>query len=139
MKKLLFLENEFVKFWIEDNILHSEYKIKTDITKEVAIETIRIRHEISNGKFQYYCMDLGNVKNYNKQARDYVEKYGQDYIHACAMLVNSHITKFIFNTFVATKKVIVPFRAFKTKESAIEWLEEMKHLHKTEQKIEQLV
>lgn len=124
------VENNFVKFWIDNEILYSECKYKIDMTKENARAMIQLRHEISNGRHQHYCMDLRDVKTYNKEARDYVEKYGQDFIHSCAMLVNSHVTMFIFNTFVATKNVTVPFRAFKTKESAVKWLLEMKQQNK---------
>lgn len=63
---------------------------------KIMSKLIELRHEISNNTNQYWCMDGTKLLSLNKEARDYAEKYGQDFIYANAMIVNSHVTKFIF-------------------------------------------
>lgn len=84
------IENDYIKYWIEDGILYSEYKKETAIVLELC------------------------------------RKYGQDFLYACAVIVNSHLTLFIYNIFVKTKTVRVPLKAFTKKEKAAEWLKETK-------------
>lgn len=123
MKKV---ENEIIKYWIEDGILFSEYKKPLNIEAKNIKEIIDLRHEISDKEKQYWCLNITNVKSLSKEARDYAELHGQDFLHATATIVNSHVTMFIFNIFAKIKKVEIPFRAFTSKEKAVAWLNERK-------------
>lgn len=120
------VENDFVKFWIEDNILYSQFKKPTDGTIENIKAIIDLRNEISDGEKQYWCYDFNGIKSYNKEARDYAEKNGQEDLYACAVVLNSHIAKFILNAFMVLKKSTVPLRGFAKKNEAINWLNELK-------------
>lgn len=66
------------------------------------------------------------MKNISKQVRDYAGHYGQDYLYGIAVLVNSHETKFIFNTYLKLNNPNVYFQVFTNKEKALEWLLEIK-------------
>lgn len=127
MKKI---ENDFIKFWIEDDILYSQFKKPTIGTLENIKAIISLRHEVSAGEKQYWCYDFGGIKTFDKVARDYADKYGQDNLHACAVVLNSHITKFIVNTFMLLKNPVVPLRGFTKKSEAINWLNELKEMNK---------
>lgn len=120
------VENDFIKFWIEKDILYSQFKKPTEVTIEKIKAIIDLRHQISDGKSQYWCYDFNGVKSYDKQARDYADKFGQENLYACAAVLNSHISKFIINTFVNLKKPNVPLKGFTKKEDAIKWLLELK-------------
>ena len=61
-----------------------------------------------------------------KEARDYGELFGQDNLKASAIIVNSHLTLFIYNAFLKLKNVKIPVKAFRTKELGIEWLNQFK-------------
>jgi hypothetical protein len=119
-------ENDFIKYWIEDGILYSEYKKPTDNTLENVKSMIALRHVISNNKKQCWCYDITLLKSYSKEGRDYADLHGQDYLHASAILVNSHVTMFLFNSFLKLKKLVVPVQVFKQKDKATKWLKEMK-------------
>lgn len=116
------IEKECVEFWFENGILMSKFERGTELNLTNIKETIKIREEISGGEKQYWLYDLRNVKNMTKEARDYADQHGQDYLHAVAVLVNSHITKFIFNSYLKLKKPIMPFQVFADAEKAIDWL-----------------
>lgn len=120
------VENDFVKFWIEDSILYSQFKKPIDGSVQNIKTIIDLRTEISDGKKQYWCYDFNGIRNYDKEARDYADKYGQENLQACAVILNSHITKFILNTFMMLKKPIVPLKGFTKKTEAINWLKELK-------------
>lgn len=125
------MENSYIKFWMENGILFSEYKTSVELNYERMNEVIAMRHEISIEQPQYWCYDINKLKSISKEARDYAEKNGQDYLHACATVVNSTITKFLFNTFLKLKKPVIPFQVFKNKEDAVKWLSELKRKNET--------
>jgi hypothetical protein len=123
MKKV---SNELLEYWIEDGILYSRFNKPMVMSLELMKESIQMRHEISDYKKQYWCLIAEKVKSYPKEARDYSAVHGQDYLHACATVVNSHIATFIFNAYNRINKPSIPFRAFKTKDAAVEWLRTLK-------------
>ncbi len=120
------IENEYVRFWFEDGILINELKKPVQVTLEIMISLIDLRHQISNNESQYWCMDSHNIISVNKEARDYAAKYGQDFICANAVLVHSHLAKAIFNAFMILKRPEIPLLLFTKKEKAIAWLLEVK-------------
>lgn len=119
-------ENDFIKFWIEDGILYSKFKQPTIVNIEKIKALIELRHEISEGEKQYWCYDFDGIKSYDKEARDYAEIYGQEYLHACAVIFNSHIAKFTLNAFMILKTPLIPLKGFTKKSEAVNWLNELK-------------
>ena len=126
MRKKESVENGFIRYWTKEGILHSQFKSPTIVTLDKAREMITLRHEISIKEKQYWCCDITNVKSFTKEGRDYADIHGQDYLHATAAIVDSHLTMFIFNVFLKIKKVNMPFQAFKKLDKAVEWLKEVK-------------
>lgn len=120
------IENENVVFWIEDDILFSEFKHDVIINTSLCSEVIRLRHEISAGEKQYWCYDFKHVISMPREGKDYAEKYGQDYLYASAAVVYNHLQKFIVNIFISIKNPKIPFKAFTDKEKAVKWLNEIK-------------
>lgn len=120
------VENEYVKYWFEDEVLMNELKKPVHINLEIMKSLIDLRHQISNGESQYWCMDGTKILSVNKEARDYAAKNGQDFIHANAAIISSHLAKALFNAFMILKRPEIPFVFFTKKEKAIEWLMEMK-------------
>ena len=120
------LENYFVRFWFENGILISNFKDGTVLDLEKIKEAIDIREKISEGKNQFWLYDISNLKNVTKEVRDYAEEHGQNYLAATAVLVNSHVAKFIFNAYLKLNKPQIPFLFFTKKENAISWLLDIK-------------
>lgn len=120
------VKNEYVKFWMEDGILYNEFTKPVSLSEEVVKELIELRHAISNNEKQYWCYNFNGVTSMPKNGRDYAELHGQDFLSASAAIINSHITNFIVNTFTLIKKPHVSFKAFKTKESGVKWLLDVK-------------
>lgn len=125
------LENDVILYWLEEGILFSKFKTKTNIDIKNIKTLIELRHQISANKKQYWCIDMSNVNHYEKNARDYAEINGQDFLFATAVIINSHVARFIMNTFLLLKKPVIPFQAFKNKEDAVRWLSELKRKNET--------
>lgn len=123
---MITVENDFMKFWIEDGILHSQFKKPVVVNIERIKALIDLRHEVSAGEKQYWSYDFDGIKSYDKEARDYAEIYGQEYLCGCAVIFNSHIAKFTLNTFMILKTPLIPLKGFTKKENAINWLNELK-------------
>lgn len=120
------VKNDYIEFWLENGILYSRFQEGVEIDIERMKGVVSLREEISGGENQYWLYDLGNVKYITKEARDYADKYGQNYLKSVAVLVNSHITKYIYNTYIKLKKPIMLYLVFTNKEKALEWLLETK-------------
>lgn len=120
------IENEFYKLWIDDGVLFSVFKEPTDMTLEVAKQAIELRHSISNNEYQYWCMDLRNLKDTSDEAKKYIDENGEEFLCACAMIVNSHLMKFLVTIFNKMKKRKFPVEIFSSKTDAVNWLNEMK-------------
>ena len=121
------LEDEHFKFWIEDGILFGSYKHPIAIDLNLLKQHIRLRHEISQGEYQYFCFLTKGLKNYSKEAREYATVHGQEFIHASAAIIESHVTRFLYNAYTKINRPKVPFKAFYTKQEGIDWLNEIKN------------
>jgi hypothetical protein len=120
------MENDDIRFWFEDGILCSEYKKPYDMTLENSKPIYALREEISGDTDQYFCYDISNLKSMSKDARIYGEKHGQHKLKASAVVVNSYLTKMIYNLFLSIHTVKIPVKAFKSKGEAISWLKELR-------------
>ncbi len=120
------LENNFVKFWFENGILFSKFQKDTVLNLDRIKQAIEMREKISGKQKQYWLYDITNIKTVPKEVRDYAERHGQDYLYCIAALVNSHTTKFIFNSYLKLNKPDFPVLFFTDKEKATEWIMEIK-------------
>jgi hypothetical protein len=119
-------ENDFMKFWFEDGILFSKFQKDTVVNLEAVKTTIELREKISVEKNQYWLFDITNIKSVTNEARQYGSKHGHNLVSACAVLVNSYFTKFLFTTYMKFNKPDFPFAFFANEEKAVEWLKELK-------------
>ena len=124
--KMREVSNEYIRYWVEDGILHSEFKQDITLHASLCSKIIELRHEISEGKKQYWCYDFKHVTSMPRDGKEYAEKYGQDYLYASAAIVYNHLQKYIVNIFIAIKNPKIPFKAFTNKEKAVQWLKEIK-------------
>jgi hypothetical protein len=120
------MENEVIKYWFDAGILFSEYKGKVVGNYKTISSVIQLRNKISNNQNQYWCYDIRNLKSMDLESRKYADKYGQDFLYACAVIVNSPVTQFIFNVFLNLKSPKIPFKSFYNEEEAVDWLKKIK-------------
>lgn len=120
------IENENYKLWIDNGVLYSIFKNPIVMELEDAKSAIELRHSISNNQHQYWCMDLRNLKNTSDEAKKYIDENGEEFLHACAMIVNSHLMKFMVKSFNRMKARKIPVEIFSSVTDAVNWLNKMK-------------
>ncbi len=124
------IENQHIRFWIENDILFSEYKHPFDMTLENSKEIYEMREKISKGVPQFFCYDISLLKSMTSDARKYGEKYGQNNLQASAIVVNTVFAKFIYSIFLQIYNVKIPTKAFKTRNDGVNWLNSLKTQNK---------
>ncbi|MBC7846589.1 MAG: hypothetical protein H7Y10_08865 [Flavobacterium sp.] len=71
-------------------------------------------------------MDLRNLKDTSDEAKKYIDENGEEFLHACAMIVNSHLMKFMVKGFNRMKNRKIPVEIFSSETDAVNWLNEIK-------------
>lgn len=65
-------ENDYVKIWIEDDILYSNYQKNIIIDLDIAKKIIEDRVKFTKGKNYPILIDFTNLHSVTKEARDYM-------------------------------------------------------------------
>lgn len=123
MKKF---ENDFAVAWFEDGIVFLKFQQDTILDLEAIKQTIELGKKITVEENKYMLCDITNIRSVTNEARQYASKYGHSLIDACAVIVNSYFTKFLFTSYTKFIQLDVPFAFFTNKEKAVEWLNELK-------------
>lgn len=122
------IENDYVRLWIEDGIVHEYFKVER-ITLEMARNIVRDRLKLSNGITMPLFIYSNNVKTMDKKAREY---FGTEeslmYLSASAMLVDNYVTLLVSKLFLAFTKPALKVEIFKSREKALKWLQQFKNL-----------
>lgn len=115
-------ETPYVKMFLQDGILHFYYKEIETMDLETAIACVRDRMEFTENKSYPCLVDVIQLKNFTKEARDYFAREGNEGIIANAILINSTVTKMMANFYIMVNKPTNPTRMFTDKVEAQEWL-----------------
>ena len=117
------IENAFIKYWVEEDILFGEYKHVDVNSLAIAMECVKDRLLLANGNSYPYLLDARKLRSINKEARDYfASEESEKCMVAGAILVDSSITTIIGNFFLKINKPSIPTRIFTDKEKALDWL-----------------
>ncbi|MGA9637056.1 hypothetical protein [Flavobacterium sp.] len=120
------VENDYIKLWLENDMLFSSFKKPIRLTLEESKKFVELRCLISNSECQYWCMNLAGVKFISNEASTFLHENGQELLHACAMVVNSHLIKFMAKVFISSRKTKIPVKIFTSEKEALLWLNDIK-------------
>ncbi|WP_200977217.1 STAS/SEC14 domain-containing protein [Echinicola sp. 20G] len=91
---------------------------------EDAIENLNAVKALANGKKIPVLVDITETKGGSKECRDYyASEEAANIQSACAMLVESSLSKLIGNFFLGLNKTKFPLKLFSDKNEAIYWLQ----------------
>ena len=119
-----FIENEHIKIWIEDEIVHGLYKKSAIIGLKAAQDVVALRLKIQNGKSYKGIAYTSHMGVVSPEARKYLAAAGYEGIEKAAIITNSHMSNLIGNLFILSNKPPKPTRLFKNVEDAVKWLKE---------------
>jgi hypothetical protein len=116
------VENDIVKFWIEDDIIYCLYKKGSILTKESAKEVIKLRLDFQQGK-TYKCLTYATqMEMTTPEARQYMAREGYEGLEKVALIVHSGMLTLLGNMYIMVNKPVKPTRLFYNKEDALAWL-----------------
>ena len=115
-------ENDFAKYWIENDILFFEYKDNVEIDLDAAKAIVNDRIKFQDYKDFPILADFRRVKSINKEAREYLAKSGSKNVTACAVLTDSPVNRIMLNFYLKIDKPVTPTRMFSSNDEALEWL-----------------
>lgn len=116
------IKNEYIKIWIEGNIMFSEYLVE-EVNLATAQRMISSRLEACQGKAYPFIANVTNVKTITKEARSaFSEGDGIKYMTACALIVGSPVNRLLGNFFLSVSKPSVPTKLFTSRDDALTWL-----------------
>jgi hypothetical protein len=119
------IEDEYLKAWIEDDILYGEYSLNLEMTLDIAMETVKIRHNLAGKKPYPVIIDLHNLKSITKEARDFLAKgKAVESVIAIALISRTNLHKIIGNLYLTFSKPSVPTKLFNNKNEAIAWIKQ---------------
>lgn len=114
-------ENNFVKLWIEDEILWGEYK-EVIIGLEEAKKIVRDRIIFQQGKLYPAIADIRKIKYIHSEANKYLSKEGNALLLCGAIIVGSHVSEILGNVYLSINKPLLPTKLFRSTEKAKEWV-----------------
>ncbi|MCB0408762.1 MAG: STAS/SEC14 domain-containing protein [Flavobacteriales bacterium] len=122
------IETSYSIIEIKDDIVYTTIKEGAELGIEEIKEGIKIRNELQEGQPMLTLTDIRNVYSITNEAREFAAKSKENaaLIIATAILTDSLSTKMMANFFIRFSKPITPYKAFKNKEKAIEWLRSFK-------------
>ncbi|MCB1191875.1 MAG: STAS/SEC14 domain-containing protein [Leptospiraceae bacterium] len=114
--------------WIdEEGIIHSLFDPQTSDTLETAKENIEADKQLAEGKQLPLLVDIRNLKSQSREAQNYyADEEALKVLSACAILIDSGLSKVIGNFFIAVKKPKLPTRLFTSESEALQWLRQFK-------------
>lgn len=88
-----------------------------------ALENLRITKEVAGGVPRPLLVDITNVRNMSKEAREeYVMPHNKEIVTAVALITGSNVGRMIGNLFITLNKHVIPVKLFTDAHKAREWL-----------------
>jgi hypothetical protein len=121
------IEDETTRVWLDNGIIHFEYKPGAIVNLEVQKKNIQDRTTLAQGIARPVLADGRQAKYWTQDAKQYsLSKEGLLLAAAFAILSDSNVTRVSLNWTLKFLKPKVPMRVFTDKAKALEWLEQFK-------------
>jgi hypothetical protein len=121
-----YFENEFAEFWLEDGIIIEVFKPSVkQITYEIAKKVVEDRLKFTNGIERPMFIDMSEFRVIDKKARDYFGgEESNSLVSAAGIILHSYIAWLAGKLFLSINKPKTNIQLFKTKQKALEWLQQ---------------
>ena len=115
---------ESEKLWIDEHGLLQSNVFSVHITRTHALAAIEAMKQLTKGEKAPILVDMRDALSTTNEARKCYGNEGYAVISACAMLIDSPLSKILSNFYLGINKPRYPFRVFTNKQKAIEWLKQ---------------
>lgn len=118
--------NEYADYAIIDDIFHITYKDNIVLNLPAAVQIVKDRLSIQEGRFMPVLCDIRKIKSINKAARGYLSIEGSILVTAVAFIIDSPVSEMLSEFYLKTSKPPIPTRSFNNVQDALLFLKEFK-------------
>lgn len=124
-----YFENDFASYrFLDVGVLHIVYHQGVNIGLDAAIQVVKDRLLLQEGRFLSVLCDIRGIKIINKSARAYVAMEGSTLIKAVAVIVEPPVSEMLSELYIRTSNPPIPTQSFEHMEDALIFLNEFKEL-----------
>lgn len=117
-------ENQYARFWIENEILFFQYKPNAQVDLEAAIRVVADRIAFQNERPLPILCDTRGIVSIDKAARDYLAKSGSLLAKAVALVGNENVSIMLSTFYLQVSRPSVPTQIFTIEEEALNYLQD---------------
>ena len=119
-------ENEYVKYWIKDGVIHVQYKDNLVMTVAIAKQIVRDRLAYCEGINYLGLADIRMLKHVDHDAMRFMaSKEAYEGVSKVAIYSNSTMSKWLFNIWTLFDKPVKPTKYFTDLGAAYLYLKEI--------------
>lgn len=112
-----------VKIFVENRIIIARYKENVVIEEEDAkLISEKVVEGLQSGVKYGQLSDIRKIKNFTREARDYLGSKAGNYIHFNAILLEGGIQRSLANMFFMFSKPNIETKVFTLEGDALKWL-----------------
>ncbi len=117
-------EGELATFWFDESGILCAIGKQTTRTLDMQKNNYDFIRQISGGKKVCLLSDATSSDPHDKETRDYMAREMPNVFIAMAVVADSAVGRFVFNTFIRLKRQPVPMRFFPNEKEARAWLKQ---------------
>ena len=117
-----YFENDYTSYRFHNGILHIIYHQGVSIDLKAAMQIVKDRLSLHEGKTLPILCDIRGIKEINKSARAYLAMEGSTLIKAVAVIVEPPVSEMMSEFYIRTSNPIIPTKSFENLEDAMVFL-----------------
>lgn len=118
--------NEYATYDVLEGVLHITYADDVILDLPAAVQIVKDRLNIQQGRLMPVLCDIRRIKSINKAARDYLSIEGSTLVKAVAFIAESPVSKMLSEFYLKTSKPPIPTESFTNIKKALLFLDTYK-------------
>lgn len=124
------IDGLYCSTWLENGIIYHIYKPNLIINIDIAKQMVAHRLEVTKKTIRPVFVDVCNMVAIDAPSRKYLAgPEAVKYVSAGAIYLDNYLQFLAGTVFLKIDNPLIPSRLFTTKEKALLWLEQFKHLN----------
>lgn len=119
-----YFENDYTSYRFHDGVLHIIYHQGVSVDLNAAVQIVKDRLLLHEGKCLPILCDIRGIKDINKSARAYLAMEGSTLIKAVAVIVEPPVSEMLSEFYIRTSNPPIPTQSFEHMEDALVFLKE---------------
>lgn len=117
-----YFENDYTSYRFHDGVLHIIYHQGVSIDLNAAVQIVKDRLFLHEGRHLPILCDIRGIKEINKSARAYLAMEGSTLIKAVAGIVEPPVSEMLSEFYIRTSNPPIPTQSFEHIEDALVFL-----------------